>query len=105
MLKPVFALPLALLNVAPAAADWPERPVRLIVPYSAGGSTDLVARLVGARLSERLGQQFVVDNRTGAGTIIGTEIAARASADGHTLLMATPPLVVLRPKRASGGSW
>ncbi len=94
MIKLVVALPLALLNVSPAAADWPERPVRLIVPYSAGGSTDLVARLLGARLSERLGQQFVVDNRTGAGTIIGTEIAARASADGHTLLMATPPLVV-----------
>lgn len=94
MNKLVLVLPLALVNVAPVAADWPERPVRLIVPYSAGGSTDLVARLVGARLSERLGQQFVVDNRTGAGTIIGTEIAARATADGHTLLMATPPLVV-----------
>ena len=77
-----------------ALAQWPERPVRLIVPYSAGGSTDLVARLVGARLSERLGQQFVLDNRTGAGTLIGTEIAARATPDGYTLLMATPPLVV-----------
>lgn len=77
-----------------AVAAWPDRPVRLIVPYAAGGSTDLVARLVGARLSERLGQQFVLDNRTGAGTIIGTEIAARALPDGHTWLMATPPLAV-----------
>ncbi|HEX6005703.1 MAG TPA: tripartite tricarboxylate transporter substrate binding protein [Burkholderiales bacterium] len=82
------------LSAAAAQAAYPERPVRLVVPYSAGGSTDTVARLVGARLSERLGQQFVVDNRTGAGTIIGTEIVARAAPDGHTLLMATPPLAV-----------
>lgn len=79
---------------APAPAAYPERPVRLVVPYSAGGSTDLVARLVSARLSERMGQQFVVDNRTGAGTLIGTEIVARSAPDGHTLLMATPPLAV-----------
>lgn len=77
-----------------AAAAYPERPVRLVVPYSAGGSTDTVARLIGARLTERLGQQFVIDNRTGAGTLIGTEIVARAAPDGHTLLMATPPLAV-----------
>ena len=82
------------LAAAHAAASWPERPVRVVVPYAAGGSTDSVARLVGARLSERLGQQFVLDNRTGAGTIIGTEIVARSAADGYTLLMATPPLAV-----------
>lgn len=83
-----------LIGASSAAAAYPDRPVRLIVPYAAGGSTDTVARLVGARLTERLGQQFVTDNRTGGGTIIGTEIAARAAADGYTLLMATPPLVV-----------
>jgi len=94
MIRLVIAPLFALACIGNAAAQWPERPVRLIVPYAAGGSTDLVARLVGARLSERLGQQFVLDNRTGAGTIIGTEIAARATPDGHTLLMATPPLVV-----------
>jgi len=77
-----------------ARAAYPERPVRLIVPYAAGGSTDTVARIVGARLGERLGQQVVIDNRTGAGTIIGTEIVARSAPDGYTLLMATPPLVV-----------
>lgn len=101
MFRLVCVLAIALALQSPAAAEWPERPVRLIVPYSAGGSTDLVARLTAARLSERLSQQFVVDNRTGAGTLIGTEIAARATPDGHTLLMATPPLVVnpsLHPK-------
>ena len=77
-----------------AGNDFPSRPIRLVVPYSAGGSTDTVARLVGASLSERLGQQVVVDNRTGAGTIIGTEIVAQAVPDGYTLLMATPPLAV-----------
>ncbi len=68
--------------------------MRLVVPYSAGGSTDTVSRIVGHRLSERLGQQIVVDNRTGAGTLIGTEIVARAAPDGYTLLMATPPTAV-----------
>jgi len=76
------------------AADYPQRPVRLVVPYAAGGSTDTLARIVGARLGERLGQQIVVDNRTGAGTLIGTEIVQHATADGHVLLMATPPLAV-----------
>jgi tripartite-type tricarboxylate transporter receptor subunit TctC len=76
------------------AADYPQRPIRLVVPYAAGGSTDTVARIVGARLGERLGQQIVVDNRTGAGTLIGTEIVQHATADGHVLLMATPPLAV-----------
>jgi tripartite-type tricarboxylate transporter receptor subunit TctC len=79
---------------AGAAAAWPERPLRVVVPYAPGGSTDTVARLVGARLSERLGQQLVLDNRTGAGTLIGTEIVARSAPDGYTLLMATPPLAV-----------
>ena len=64
------------------AADYPQRPIRLVVPYAAGGSTDTVARIVGARLGERLGQQ------------IGTEIVQHATADGHVLLMATPPLAV-----------
>ena len=94
MIRFVILLATTLAFAPGAFADWPERPLRLIVPYSAGGSTDTVARLVGARLSERLGQQVVIDNRTGAGTIVGTEIAARSTPDGYTLLMATPPLAV-----------
>ena len=79
---------------AAAAADYPTKPIRLVVPYAAGGSTDTLARVVGARVSERMGQQVVIDNRTGGGTIIGTEIAAQSAPDGYTLLMATPPFAV-----------
>jgi tripartite-type tricarboxylate transporter receptor subunit TctC len=89
-----FLIACVAFYTAASAAAYPERPLRLVVPYSAGGSTDTVARIVGQRLSERLGQQIVVDNRTGAGTLIGTEIVARSAPDGYTLLMATPPLVV-----------
>jgi tripartite-type tricarboxylate transporter receptor subunit TctC len=77
-----------------AEAAYPSKPIRLIVPYAAGGSTDTLARVVGQQLGERLGRQVVIDNRTGAGTIVGTEIAAQAAADGYTFLMATPPLAV-----------
>ncbi len=97
----VFPAILLLSAAVASAADYPQRPVRLVVPYSAGGSTDTVARITGARLSERLGQQVVIDNRTGAGTIIGTQIVKEATPDGHILLMATPPLAVNPSLRAS----
>jgi tripartite-type tricarboxylate transporter receptor subunit TctC len=78
---------LALVHALPASAlSYPARPVRVIVPQSAGGSTDLVARPLAQRLSEALGQQFVVDNRPGAGSTIGTDLVAKATPDGHTLL-------------------
>src|SRR5712691_8695522 len=67
---------------------WPERPIRFIVPFSAGSSSDTVARLVGQKLGERLGQQFVVENRVGAGGGIGTEQVARAEPDGYTVGLA-----------------
>ncbi|HEY3658048.1 MAG TPA: tripartite tricarboxylate transporter substrate binding protein [Steroidobacteraceae bacterium] len=68
------------------AQQYPSKPVRVIVPLAAGGSTDIVARLIGQWLSERLGQQFIIENRTGAGGNTGTEAAVRAPADGYTLL-------------------
>lgn len=82
---------------APALAQggrWPNKPVRLIVPFPAGGSTDLVARYIAQGLSEKLGQQFIVDNRAGAGGNIGTDAVAKAAPDGYTLGLSTSgPLV------------
>ena len=80
-----------------ALAAYPERPIRLIVAFEAGGSTDIIARLVGQKLAERLGQQVVVDNRGGAGGTIGTEMAAKASPDGYTLTMGTTSTHVIAP--------
>src|SRR5262245_12145466 len=71
------------------AQAYPSRPVRLIVGFAAGGTTDITARLVGQWLSDRLGQQFLVENRTGAATNIATEAVVRAPADGYTLLVVT----------------
>jgi tripartite-type tricarboxylate transporter receptor subunit TctC len=72
---------------AASAQGYPSRPLRLIVPYAAGGGTDFFARLVGGSMTARLGQQVVVDNRPGAGTLLGAEIAARAAPDGYTFLL------------------
>ena len=69
------------------AQTYPTRPVRLIVPLAPGGATDIIARLIGQWLSERLGQQFVIENRPGAGTNIATEAVVRSPADGYTLLL------------------
>ena len=73
-----------------AALDYPTRPVRLIVGFTPAGATDILARLIGQWLSERLGQPFVIENRPGAGSNIGTEAVVRAPADGHTLLLIAP---------------
>ena len=88
------ALAAAALAVAVPAAHaqaqpWPSRPVRIVVPYPPGGPTDIVARLVGQRLSERLKQPFVIENRAGAGGNLGAEAAAKSPADGYTLLLGT----------------
>src|SRR5689334_7576526 len=69
-----------------AEVNYPTRPVRLLVGFSPGGTSDVVARIVGKKLSDAWGQQFVVDNRAGAAGIVATELTARASPDGHTLI-------------------
>ncbi len=76
------------------AQSYPSRPVRLVVPIAAGGSQDILARLMGQWLSERLGQPFVIDNRPGGGGNIGTEVAVRAPADGYTLLLVSSANVI-----------
>ena len=79
------------------AQKYPTKPIRLIVPFAAGGSTDAIARVLGQRLGEKLGQQFIVDNRTGANGNIGTDIVAKAQPDGYTLLMAFDATMVINP--------
>ena len=85
-----LVLALAFLAAAPVQAQqaYPNRPIRFILPFATGGGTDIAARLFGQKLGEAFGQQVVVDNRPGAGGIIGTELAARAAPDGYTLMMA-----------------
>jgi len=93
----VTAAAVTLLSLAGAVAqaassDYPVRPVRFVVPFPPGGAVDIVARLLAQQLTEALGQQVVIDNRGGASTIIGTELVARATPDGYTLLMGTTAL-------------
>jgi tripartite-type tricarboxylate transporter receptor subunit TctC len=79
----------ALAFAAPAAAqdDYPNRPIRLIIPFPAGGSNDIVGRAIAQQMGDRLGKQVIIDNRTGAGGVIGTELAAHATPDGYTILV------------------
>jgi tripartite-type tricarboxylate transporter receptor subunit TctC len=79
-----------LSQLARAADQWPVRPVKLIVPFAAGGTTDILARVVAAKLSEEYGQQFIVENKTGAGGNIAADFVARAEPDGYTFVVGTP---------------
>jgi tripartite-type tricarboxylate transporter receptor subunit TctC len=82
----VLTFSLACVSLA-KAETYPERPIRLIVPFAAGGTVDIVARIVGGKLSEIAGSKVVIDNRGGAGGVIGTEMTVQAAGDGHTLLI------------------
>ena len=79
---------------AQSTGAWPQRPVRIIVPQSPGASTDLTARLIAQKLTPVLGQTVIVDNRPGAGSVIGTEVVAKATPDGHTLLVVASSLTL-----------
>ena len=81
-------------SAAHAQSTYPSRPVRLVVPFAAGGTNDLLGRIVADKFSERLGQPFIADNRAGANTVVGSEIVARATPDGHTLLIVSASIAV-----------
>jgi tripartite-type tricarboxylate transporter receptor subunit TctC len=93
----VFVLAGATLAVH--AQDYPSRPIRIVVPAAPGGSGDILGRLIGGKLQERWGQPVVVENRAGAGQMIGAELVAKSSADGHTMLLPTVtcPIRAWRP--------
>jgi tripartite-type tricarboxylate transporter receptor subunit TctC len=80
------------------AADWPNRPVTVVVPFAAGGNTDMMARLGAQHLSAKFGQTFVVENRPSAGGALGTGVVAAAAPDGYTLLFAASSMIVLTPQ-------
>src|SRR5690348_4536189 len=88
MSRCAFVAAIAVLVAGPVLAQpYPSKPIRLIVPFAAGGGNDNIARLVGKRLSESLGQPLVIDNRPGAGGVLGAELAAKAPSDGYTLFL------------------
>ncbi|MBM3354905.1 MAG: tripartite tricarboxylate transporter substrate binding protein, partial [Betaproteobacteria bacterium] len=86
------ALVLGLSASAASAQSWPSRPVRVVVPYPPGGAADALGRAVGRKLGEALGQPVIVENRAGAGSVIGTEAVSRADPDGHTVLLTSTPM-------------
>ncbi|PND34577.1 ABC transporter substrate-binding protein [Achromobacter pulmonis] len=93
----VAALCACLAAPAMAAAEYPDRPIRLVVPYAVGGTTDIIARVVGNKLGERLGQSVIIENRPGAGGNIGSAYAAKQPADGYTLVMAVESSHAVNP--------
>jgi len=96
--RALLALPgLAMPGVLRAQAPWPSQPIRLICPFAAGGPTDVAARIVADGLSNLLPQRVVVENRTGSGVVVGSEMVAKGPKDGHTLLYSTVAHAVLRP--------
>lgn len=97
ILSVLSAVGLLLMTETPVAQEYPSKTVRMVVPLAPGGGTDIAARVTGQKLTERLGQQFIVENRPGAGGTIGTEIAARAAPDGYTLLVSSPSAIVVNP--------
>ena len=97
MLRFLALASLLAASFASSAQDWPNRAIRIIVPFAPGGATDIPARLVAPKLSESLGQPVVVENRTGAGGIVGIQAAAQSQPDGYTMVIATNGELVMNP--------
>jgi len=96
-MKPLLLIALLAMSVGAGAQSYPTKPVRLIVADAAGGAPDQLARILGQKLSENLGQQVLVDNRPGAGGALGADIAARSPADGYSLLLTTTAIYAILP--------
>src|SRR5436305_14119784 len=93
----IIALSAFAATQARAQADYPQRPVRMVIPFAPGGASDFVGRIMQAKMSEELGQQLVIDNRTGAAGNIGVEVAARANPDGYTILLGNVGTMAINP--------
>lgn len=104
---PLLAVPslLAAPSIVAAQPAWPTRPVRITIPFTGGGASDIMTRPVAQRLEQMFGQPFTVDNRAGGGGAVGVGFAANQAADGHSLLVTTPGPLVLLPQLPSGGSF
>jgi tripartite-type tricarboxylate transporter receptor subunit TctC len=100
-----IVLVLALFSNAAAAASYPERPVRMIVPFSPGGGTDIIGRVLAERFTEGFARQFIVDNRPGGGAMIGANLVARSTPDGHTLLVGTSAELTISPSLYGGAPY
>src|SRR3954466_9118583 len=88
---------LPLVGRARAQSTWPNKPIRIVVGYSAGGGNDLIGRIVAAKLQDKLGQPVVIDNKPGAQSIVAAELVAKAAPDGYTLLMAPSGPMTINP--------
>lgn len=97
LLAAAAALPGLAATRSATAQDWPTQPIRMVVPFAAGGPTDIPARLVAERLSNVFPQRPVVENRTGSGVVVGTDVVSKAAKDGHTVLYSTVAHAVLKP--------
>lgn len=94
ILSATFTAAMLCLGGTAAAQSYPNQPIRMIIPFAAGGTTDFVGRVIGEKLGEVLGQPIVIESRGGAGTIIGTGVLARAPSDGYTIMLATPDFTI-----------
>ena len=97
VIRIIALLALGALTIKDAQAEWPNKPVRVVVPFGAGGASDLIGRVFANQLTKRFGQPFYVENRTGSGGLIGSTEVARAAPDGHTILISGLPSHVLAP--------
>src|SRR5215213_3566568 len=95
MVRMIASALVLLMTNLPAAKAWPDQPIRMVVPFAAGGTTDVMARIVAERLNARLGRPVIMENVPGAGGNSGAALVAKATPDGHTILMATPGQAVM----------